>query len=622
MIVSGLVPLEPKVLKPPHTHWPRNQGLCVKHPWECHKCPTSTDLTCADVTRDEKLSEKVGVGDHGLSANEGKEDALDAEEKSHNGSGENGELEDAEGLVGHLKWIHPDLPSRCTWKLGAPNSESPHSHPPCTKPSAILPNILGHIGHTPLVRLNRIPKEFGLKCEILAKCEFFNAGGSIKDRIALRMVEDAERAGVLRPGDAIIEPTSGNTGIGLALVAAIKGYRCIIAMPEKMSMEKVELMRGLGAEIVRTPATAAFDSPQSHIRTAWRLKSEIPNSHILDQYRNASNPLAHYDTTAEEILEQCDGKLDMLVAGAGTGGTVTGLARKLKEKCPDIKIVCVEPEGSLLADSAAKDVKTVYEVEGIGYDFIPTVLDRSLADTWYTATDVETFTMSRKLIREEGLLCGGSSGSAMAAAVKVARQLEEGQRCVVILPDSVRNYMSKFLRDEWMQEKGFLGPEAPLDSKPWWWNQTVQSLHLSDPLTVSPDLSCQKTVEVLREKAFDQAPVVDEWGAILGIVTLGTVLSSVLDGKVKPSEAVGSVLCKDFRKVQLTDHLGTLSCILKTHNCALVVHDPIKHEGDGSARSRQRVFGVATAVDLYSYVTSCERQDPSASDSSLVSPSC
>ncbi|KAG7275913.1 hypothetical protein CRUP_011363 [Coryphaenoides rupestris] len=259
-------------------------------------------------------------------------------------------------------WIRPDLPSRCTWKLGMPSSESPHRIEEQSKTPNILPNILSWIGGTPMVRLNKIPKAFGLKCEVLAKCEYFNAGGSVKDRIGLRMVEDAERDGLLKPGDTIIEPTSGNTGIGLALTAAVKGYRCIIVMPEKMSMEK----------IVRTPTSASFDSPESHVGVAWRLKNEIPNSHILDQYRNPSNPLAHYDATAEEIWQQCDGRIDMLVAGAGTGGTITGIGRKLKEKCPDITIVGVDPVGSILADPLHSAEPCPYEVEGIGYDFVPT----------------------------------------------------------------------------------------------------------------------------------------------------------------------------------------------------------------------------------------------------------
>ncbi|KAM9346815.1 cystathionine beta-synthase b [Symphorus nematophorus] len=533
------------------------------------------------------------------------------------------QLENRDGTADQRNWIRPDLPSRCTWRLGAPVSESPHSHQARTKPPSILPNILGKIGHTPLVRLNKIPKEFGLKCDILAKCEFFNAAGSIKDRVSLQMVEDAERAGILKPGDTIIEPSSGNTGIGLALTAAVKGYRCIITMPEKMSMEKVDVLRALGAEIVQTPTSAAFDSPESHVGVAWRLKNEIPNSHVLDQYRNASNPLAHYDTTAEEILEQCDGKLDMLVAGAGTGGTITGVARNLKEKCPNVKIVAVDPEGSILIGSKEKNKKTSFEVEGIGYDFIPTVLDRSLVDMWYKSTDMETFIMARKLIREEGLLCGGSSGSVMAAAVKMAQQLEEGQRCVVILVDSVRNYMSKFLSDRWMREKGFLSPEAQVALKPWWWNLTVQCLHLSETFTVSPSVSCQKMVEILKERAFDQAPVVDESGVILGMVTLGTILSSLLTGKIEPSDAVINVLCKPYKQVHLTDSLGTLSQILETDHFALVVHHHTQYNTDGSACQKQMVFGVVTAIDLLNYITTQEGHDnlsPECSDTTSQSP--
>ncbi|XP_056145115.1 cystathionine beta-synthase b [Lampris incognitus] len=516
-------------------------------------------------------------------------------------------------------WIRPDLPSKCTWRLGMPISESPHKHQARVKAPYILPNILSRIGDTPLVRLNKIPKVFGLKCELLAKCEYFNAGGSVKDRIALRMVEDAERDGILKPGDTIIEPTSGNTGIGLALAAAVKGYRCIIVMPEKMSMEKVDVLRALGAEIVRTPTAARFDSPESHVGVAWRLKNEIPDSHILDQYRNPSNPLAHYDTTAEEILEQCDGKLDMLVAGAGTGGTISGIARKLKEKCPNVKIVGVDPEGSILAEPAVLNIttKTQYEVEGIGYDFLPTVLDRSLIDEWYKSNDEESFDMSRRLIRDEGLLCGGSSGTAVAAAVKVAQGLKEGQRCVVIMPDSLRNYMSKFLSDKWMCEKGFISPEDLMVSKPWWWNLTLQGLNLCAPLTVLPSVTCQKTIKILKEKAFDQAPVVDESGVILGMVTLGNMLSSVLAGKVKPSDPVSKVLYKQFQQVHLTDNLGKLSRILETDHFALVVHEQIQYMADGKACPRQMVFGVVTAIDLLNYITTRERRERSLSECSL-----
>uniref|UniRef100_A0A8B9JKS7 Cystathionine beta-synthase n=1 Tax=Astyanax mexicanus TaxID=7994 RepID=A0A8B9JKS7_ASTMX len=480
--------------------------------------------------------------------------------------------------------------------------------------TGILPNILQGIGDTPLVRINKITKTFGLKCEMLAKCEYFNAGGSVKDRISLRMVEDAERAGILKPGDTIIEPTSGNTGIGLALAAAVKGYRCIIVMPEKMSLEKVDVLRALGAEIVRTPTSARFDSPESHVGVAWRLKNEIPNSHILDQYRNPSNPLAHYDTTAEEILEQCD--VDMLVAGAGTGGTITGIARKLKEKCPNIKIIAVDPEGSILAEPEELNQtdKTQYEVEGIGYDFIPTVLDRTVVDSWYKINDEESFAMARMLIRDEGLLCGGSSGTAMAAAVKAAKELKEGQRCVVILPDSIRNYMSKFLSDKWMFQKGFLTEEDIMVSKPWWWNLRLQSLNLSAPLTVLPTVTCQKTIKILKEKGFDQAPVVNESGVILGMVTLGNMLASVLAGKVKPSDPVSKVLYKQFKQIRLTDNMGKLSRILETDHFALVVHEQIQYLTDGSTTLKQMVFGVVTAIDLLNFVTAREKRERSVSE--------
>ncbi|XP_068850183.1 cystathionine beta-synthase isoform X1 [Capricornis sumatraensis] len=547
------------------------------------------------------------------------------------GSLEKEPLEDKEAK--ELLWIRPDAPSRCSWQLGRPVSDSPHCHAALVKSPKILPDILKKIGDTPMVRINKIGRNFGLKCELLAKCEFFNAGGSVKDRISLRMIEDAEREGTLKPGDTIIEPTSGNTGIGLALAAAVKGYRCIIVMPEKMSTEKVDVLRALGAEIVRTPTNARFDSPESHVGVAWRLKNEIPNSHILDQYRNASNPLAHYDITAEEILQQCDGRLDMLVASAGTGGTITGVARKLKEKCPGCKIVGVDPEGSILAEPEELNQtdQTAYEVEGIGYDFIPTVLDRTVVDKWFKSNDEEAFAFARMLIAQEGLLCGGSSGSAMSVAVKAAQELQEGQRCVVILPDSVRNYMSKFLSDKWMLQKGFVKEEEILVKKPWWWHLQVQELSLSAPLTVLPTVTCEHTIEILREKGFDQAPVVDESGVILGMVTLGNMLSSLLAGKVQPSDQVCKVIYKQFKQIRLTDPLGKLSHILEMDHFALVVHEQIQSRDlalsgevggpadrcHGESSKRQMVFGVVTAIDLLNFVATHERNQRTKPESAL-----
>ena len=311
-------------------------------------------------------------------------------------------------------------------------------------------NILDTVGNTPMVKLNKIGSN--LECNLYAKCEFFNPGGSVKDRIGRNMIEHAEKNGIIKPGDTLIEPTSGNTGIGLALCAAVKGYKMIITMPEKMSKEKEVTLKALGATIVRTPTEAAWDNPSSHIEVAKKMQKEIPNSHILDQYSNISNPDAHYDFTAQEILDDMDYKIDMLVAGVGTGGTITGIAKKLKEKLPDIKIIGVDPHGSILGGG---DEIYPYKVEGIGYDFFPDVLDNSLIDQYIKIHDKESFLMAKRLIKEEGLLVGGSSGGATWASLQVAKKLNKNQNCVVVLPDSIRNYLTKFVDEGWMIENKY-----------------------------------------------------------------------------------------------------------------------------------------------------------------------
>ncbi len=316
-----------------------------------------------------------------------------------------------------------------------------------------LKTILDAVGNTPVVRLNHVGAE--LRCNLFAKCEFFNPGGSIKDRIGINMVMEAEKQGRIKPGDTLIEPTSGNTGIGMALAAAVRGYRMIITMPEKMSREKQVVLEALGAEIVRTPTEAAYDAPESHIGVAAKLQRELPNAHILDQYANPANPDAHYRFTAGEILDEFGTDLHMVVMGVGTGGTITGVAKRLKAEIPGVRIVGADPEGSILAGGGPEDVHS-YHVEGIGYDFIPDVLDNDLIDTYVKTGDAESFRLARRLIREEGLLVGGSSGAAMQAALHAARDLEEGQNCLVILPDSIRNYMTKYADDIWMKEHGFL----------------------------------------------------------------------------------------------------------------------------------------------------------------------
>lgn len=313
----------------------------------------------------------------------------------------------------------------------------------------IYSTILDTIGHTPVVKINHVGSE--LACELYAKCEFFNPGGSVKDRIGYEMVKNAARDGRIKPGDTLIEPTSGNTGIGIALAGAVLGYRVIITMPNKMSHEKQVVLERLGATIYRTPSEAASHDPDSHISLAKKLQQEIPRSHILDQYANPDNPNAHYRGTAQEIIDDFGDDLHMLVASVGTGGTITGIAKRLKEHNPAIQIIGADPVGSILGGG---DEIEPYQVEGIGYDFFPDVLDNRLIDNYIKTNDFDSFHTARQLIHQEGLLVGGSSGAAMWAALQAAKTLRADQKCLVILPDSIRNYMSKFASDDWMRSHG------------------------------------------------------------------------------------------------------------------------------------------------------------------------
>lgn len=504
------------------------------------------------------------------------------------------EQDDVLGTVG----VRNTGPIHCKWTLGGCSEPSPHHNVQPKKESKILNNILEHIGNTPLVRADKIAKAYGLECDLLLKCEFFNAGGSVKDRIALRMFEEAELSGRIKPGDTIIEPTSGNTGIGLALCAAVKGYRCIICLPEKMSAEKVNTLKALGAEIVRTPNDAAFDSPESHIGVSVKLQREIPNAHILNQYENPYNPIAHYDTTAEEILDQCDGKVDMFVAGAGTGGTMTGIARKLKEKCPNVEVVGVDPVGSILAQpESLNEAGGMYQVEGIGYDFIPTSCDRSIVDRWIKSTDKPSFLMARQLIKEEGLLCGGSSGTAVAAAVEAAKNLKKGQKCVVILPDGLRNYMTKFLMDDWMVEKGFM-EEKDTNSTMFeiYKNATVRDLQLPKPVTIIASATVNEAWSILKDQNYDNLPVKKN-GKVIGLLTHGQLLSGLSRGKISKESCVDECLLhfdtsKSYKIITLDTKLNTLCDFFDKHHIALV-------NGEGCDASD--IIGVITKFDLLQY---------------------
>ncbi|KAI3399890.1 hypothetical protein diail_5401 [Diaporthe ilicicola] len=505
------------------------------------------------------------------------------------------------------------------------------------------------IGHTPLVRLNKIPQSLGIKAKVYAKVELVNAGGSVKDRIALRMIEEAEKSGRIKPGDTLIEPTSGNTGIGLALVGAIKGYKTIITLPEKMSAEKVSVLRALGATIIRTPTQAAWDSPESHIGVARRLQKEIPRAHILDQYTNVDNPRAHEFGTAEEIWEQTRGKVTAIVAGAGTGGTISGIAKGIRKHNKDVKIIAADPFGSILALPEALNqgelANVSYKVEGIGYDFIPDVLDREIVDKWYKTEDRESFMYARRLIAEEGLLVGGSSGSAMAAMVRAAQDLalDENDTVVVVLPDSIRSYLSKFADDDWLAANDLLPSvngaevEAAAQKKrrasdPYG-GETIRSLRLKPVTSVLSTQACADAIETMRDKGFDQLPVLSPTGGkLVGLVTLGNLLSYISSGRASATSLVKDVMFdfskidevvtdardiltaeeaaskskkqkRHFVEITLDTPLTILSKFLEYNSAAVVTED--KDSGEG-----KKPVAVVTKVDLLTHMVKQSKKTP------------
>jgi cystathionine beta-synthase len=519
-----------------------------------------------------------------------------------------------------------------------------------------MDTILENIGHTPLVRLNRIPNSVGIKAAVYAKCEFFNAGGSVKDRIALRMVEAAEKDGRLKPGySVLIEPTSGNTGIGLALVGAVKGYRTIITLPEKMSNEKVSVLKALGAEIIRTPTSAAWDSPESHIGVARRLEKEIPGGIILDQYSNPNNPAAHEFGTAAEIIEQTDKlptTLTAVVAGAGTGGTITGISRGIRRAHGNkVKIVAADPKGSILAMPASLNEEgkdKPYKVEGIGYDFIPDVLAQNEVDLWYKTDDRDSFYWARRLIREEGLLVGGSSGSAMSACVKAIKDmnLTENDSVVVILPDSIRSYLSKFVDDDWLAANDLLAPTEPITAPPTPPNEAqdgkaeslpiltrkatrekhpdakIRDLRLKPIQTIAANQTVDDAVELMRDKGYDQIPVTSSQGKrLVGMVTLGNCLSYLSSGRVtihshvsdvmfnfstideiKPIEkhpegAEGEEMKREFVEITMDTPLTYLERFFQWNAAAIVTE---KDTSDDSLKA----VAVATKTDLLLWLVS------------------
>jgi cystathionine beta-synthase len=397
------------------------------------------------------------------------------------------------------------------------------------------------------------------------------------------MLEEAQKKGRIRPGDTLIEPTSGNTGIGLALAAAVYGYRMIITMPEKMSREKQVVLEALGAEIIRTPTEAAWDAPESHIGVARQLQGILPNAHILDQYSNPDNPLAHYHDTAGEILEQTDSTLDYCVMTAGTGGTITGVARRLKEKLPHVKVVGVDPVGSILAGPGAIGT---YKVEGIGYDFIPDVLDRQLVDEWVKTEDRPSFLMARRLIRQEGLLCGGSSGSVAWAAKQIAQRVGPGKRFVMILPDSVRNYMTKFMDDQWMKENGFTESRWETNSV----GDTLRSLPRRRLISATSADTVADSVMAMKEHGVSQLPVLDE-GRLVGIVTESDLLAKLVDGRATLASAVAEVMFRNVQTIHVAEDAKKLLEVFSKGYIGLVVDDA------------GTLLGVITKMDLVELLT-------------------
>ena len=465
--------------------------------------------------------------------------------------------------------------------------------------AAIHDTILETVGETPLVRLHRVAR--GVACQLVAKVETFNPGGSVKDRIGLTIIEDAEQQGKLQPGGTIVEATSGNTGLGLAIVAAIRGYRCVFVLPDKQSAEKIKLLRAFGARVIVTPTNVAPDDPRSYYSVARQVVQESPNAILANQYHNPVNPEAHYQTTGPEIWRQTAGKIDVFVGGMGTGGTISGVGRYLKEQNPKIQIVGVDPEGSILADYFRTRQVTeahAYKIEGIGEDFIPSTLDLSVIDDMVKVTDKESFLMARRLTREEGIFCGGSSGSAVAGALHYAarNRLGPDKLVVVLLPDSGYRYLGKIFDDEWMTQNRFLD-SAVTDAR-------VQDVLSSKPQPelITAHVDSQVGEVVTQMKAYDvsQLPVIDQEGQLIGLVTEVSLLKYLLDDpRVEAaSRPIGTldVIEQNVTTVTPDTPLEAVLGVFTSSSVAIVIEPP------GSEQDR-RPIGILTKIDLLSYLT-------------------
>ncbi len=450
----------------------------------------------------------------------------------------------------------------------------------------IAPDVLAVVGNTPLVQLKRLGK--GLKPRIVAKLEMLNPGGSVKDRIGLAMIEDAEKRGLLRPGGTIVEPTSGNTGVGLAIAAALKGYRLVCTLPDKQSQEKRDTLRAYGAEVVICPTAVAPDSPLSYYKVAERLAKELPGGFMPGQYWNQQNVMAHYRTTGPELWDQTEGKLTHFVLGIGTGGTVTGAGRYLKEKDPGITIVGADPEGSIYTG----DVHP-YKTEGIGEDFWPGTFDPKIVDRWFTVSDRDTFLTARRITREEGILAGVSSGTAMFAALELAKELDEQALVVVLLPDSGKSYLSKLYNDEWMRQNGFLQRFAHLMRV----GDVMRDKEGGTPqlVTVSRGDTVRSAIDTMQRYGISQIPVIADGTLktvddIVGSVQERTMLDRVFREPALVDATVERVMEAPFPVVRSDEDIERLYAELAGGVSALLAVD------DG------RPVSVITRADLLEFV--------------------
>lgn len=450
----------------------------------------------------------------------------------------------------------------------------------------MLETILQAVGHTPLVRLRRLTE--GLQATVAVKVEAQNPGGSVKDRVALAMISDAERRGHLRPGGTIIEATAGNTGVGLAMVAAVKGYRCTFVLPDKMANEKVALLKAYGAEVVITPTAVAPDSPESYNGVADRLAREIPGAWRPNQFANQNNPEVHYRTTGPEIWEQTDGRVSVFVAGVGTGGTVSGVARYLKEMNPEVKVIGADPEGSVLSGGTPKP----WKVEGIGEDFVPKTFNGMLVDEWVRIGDAEAFQTARMLARREGMLLGGSTGTNVAAALRYARRLGPEHVVVTLGCDTGRNYLSKFFDDRWLADNQLTAVEAPAHSI----GDLLRKRGQRQLVTITPDATAEQAIHLLEATGISQLPVIAADGKPVGSVQEVTLARILHDRRDPNAVKIGEIMARPLPVLDIHTHLDEAYRLLMAGYTGVLATDD------------DRVVDIVTRIDLVHYWDQARRK--------------